>query len=214
MREGPRWLKVQSHPQNQMKNLKGNPGWWQFWSSGVYGGWRSWLLLGFSELRTLCCVVGGVGVRPTLVCRVVTVAPAWEVVNVGWSAPMPVGFMVQRVSGASIDWKAVWAAAEVGRGAWGVPSKTAASDTVGMGVGLWSAEMYPMSGAIIGVWPVPLVVAVLMPWMRSAWWHGIPDGGILWGQFWSLMTSARVWGSFSYVLYIIVGASLRPLMQM
>ena len=30
----------------------------------------------------------------------------------------------------------------------------------------------------------------------------------------SLMTSARVWGSFSYILDAIVGASLRPLTKM
>ena len=50
----------------------------------------------------------------------------------------------------------------------GVPSKTAASAVVGMAVGLWPAEMSPMSGTIkCGVWSVPSGVGVLMPWMRS-----------------------------------------------
>ena len=81
--------------------------------------------------------------------------------------------------GASIGWRAVQAAAVTGRRAKDVPSKVVASVVGQMGVGLWSAVMSPMSGTIIGVWPVPLAVGVLMPWMRSSmvvwcsWWRNL-----------------------------------------
>ena len=56
LREGFSSLKDQSCCQNLMKSLKGNPGWWQLWGGGVYGGLRvlgiAWL--SWAEVFVLC----------------------------------------------------------------------------------------------------------------------------------------------------------------
>ena len=125
-------------------------------------------LLYLPGLRILCCMAGAAGARQAPVLGVVWVVPLGEMASAGWDATLPVGITVQGIMGASIGWRVAWAAVVAGRRAQGVPSKAAASVTVRMGMGLWSTVMSPMSGTIIGVWSVPLVVGVLMPWMRSS----------------------------------------------
>ena len=146
------------------------------------GGWGSWALLEFPELRSLCVVVGVAGARWTLVHAVAWVVPIGEMVSVGWGATMPVGITSWGVMGASISWRAVQTAVVVGRTAQSVPSTAAASVVVWMWVGLWSTVM-PMFGTIIWVWSVPTVVGIYWCLEQDLpWWHGVPDGGILWGQ--------------------------------
>ena len=48
------------------------------------------MLLDFSGLRALWCVVGVAGAQPALVCGM---TPAGEVVSVGWGVTLPVGIM-------------------------------------------------------------------------------------------------------------------------
>ena len=179
-------LKDQSCCLNLRKNLKGNPGWWQFWNGGVYGRCKvldmAWPFLAVFPVQ---CVVGVAGIRAAPIHGIVAyVMSAGEVVSVWMGAAMPVGcLMAQVVMEVSISQRAVPAGTVAGWGAWCVPSETVASVMVGMTAGLWSGEMSPMSGSIIGgVWSAPLVwFCWCLVWDLS-WWSGFCEGGILLGQ--------------------------------
>ena len=157
---------------NLRKNLMGSPGRQQSWNSGMYGGQRSWVGLGFPHwLCFLCSVVRVAGVRlAPLHGIVVWVMSVGEVVSAGWCVTMPVGCVMGQVAmGAFIGWRVAWATVVAGWGAQCVPLETAAAPVmVGMAAWLSLVEMSPISGPlVIGVWSDPPGVGISMAWMRS-----------------------------------------------